>query len=242
VHWDRTTWRAYGCFVSWNEPDTVEIDKLEQARWVHQATVVVRGGLWTYLGAAELTHSGVPDFIVSTGQGADWIPFSVIARFEGTWQLVPFDPEGLGDYLIDAQLRVRDGLVHSYVANGGGPPATSLWYRFDGQRFVPTQPPGPAPLCTGSALDRARALIDPQIWPRPVAFRVARFACLDGWALAVNTNGGYALYNQQAARWHRASTGTLQFTEGIATVYALPADLFATLEQRIELHSGYGKG
>lgn len=113
-----------------------------------------------------------------------------------------------------------------------------MWYRFNGRLFVPTAPPGAAPGCTSSALDSAHVLPgDPSYLGSPqlrfAPFHVKRFACLDGWALAVNSSGAFALFNQQFAQWHRASTGSLAIIHDDAIDFALPDDLLALLKTRV---------
>jgi hypothetical protein len=148
--------------------------------------------------------------------------------------------------------------VHSYVDACGcaGGPQTSIWYRFNGRRFVPTTPPGAAPKCTAFPLNHAAVLpgtpryLGPPRW-RFAPFHAARFACADGWALAVDSKRRFALFNQQAGRWHRASVGSLAFIgRDDEPFYALPTDLLRFLERRASrpsatsapAHSGFGKG
>jgi len=210
------------------------------------------GGLWNSLRAASLTHSGVPDFVASAGGGADWLPLAVVARLGGRWQLARFDaPALLGtSFVVQSQAPVRFGMVHSTADACGcaAGPITSIWYRFNGSLFVPARPPGPAATCTALTLGRAHVLpgdpgyLGSRKW-RFAPFHVARFACLNGWALAENDSQRFALYNEQAwpwyrstrqaGRWYRTSTDSFSRIRQTAREFALPPDLLAQLKQHL---------
>jgi hypothetical protein len=253
-----TRWRALGCLIVNNKTGSqsasVEIDVGKGTRWVSEGIIPIPlGGLWNSLHAASLTHSGVPDFVASAGGGADWLPLAVVARLRGRWQLARFDAPALlrTSFVVQSQAPVRFGLVHSTADACGcaAGPITSIWYRFNGSLFVPAPAPGGAANCTALTLSRAHVLpgdpgyLGSRKW-RFAPFRVTRFACLDGWALAENDAGRYALFNQQdpkqwnrstrqAGQWYRACTGPFAVLLQTARYFALPADLLTQLRQRL---------
>jgi len=164
----------------------------------------------------KLTGSGAPDFTL-VGYGADTRWFSVVSRIGGRWHAVPFAYGG-GTVAIDAY-GVRAGLVRA-EANACGcavGPETYSWFRFESTRFVPTSPPGPAPVCNGASLNGAQRLegpyqaTDPLLGHLASAFIVTRFACQDGWALADGSQAGkpgLALYQQQGRGWLKVAVGS----------------------------------
>lgn len=252
-----TRWRALGCLTENHKTGyqsaSVEIDLWNGTRWVAKGVIPIPlGGLWNSLRAASLTHSGVPDFVASAGGGADWLPLAVVARLGGRWQLARFDAPALfgTSFVVQSQAPVRFGMVHSTADACGcaAGPITSIWYRFNGSLFVPAPPPGPAATCTALTLSHAHVLPgDPDYlgsrkW-RFAPFRVARFACLNGWAVAESDSKRFALFNEQAwpwyrstrqaGRWYRASTSSYTGVQQAARDFALPPDLLAQLKQRL---------
>jgi hypothetical protein len=117
-------------------------------------------------------------------------------------------------------------------------PETYTWYRFNRRVFSPTTPPGPSPGCIVTALDAAKPVLGaPWIVGPPgrlsAPFRVTKFACLDGWALANDASGRLALFNQQSSLWFRSSVGSLTRIERDTRYFALPRSLIERLEHTL---------
>lgn len=224
--------------------DTLKISRWTGRGWTLQATVALPGGgPWGPLRSASLTHSGAPDFIVSVGGGADWTPLTVVSRLHGVWQTVPFDVPAhwdLGRRLIDGWAIHGDKVQGKMNGCGcAAGPETYTWYGFDGRIFAPTSPPGQSPGCTTRSLALAHRLQgDPTYlglprWRSARSFPVARFACLDGWALAASRSGLFALFDQQSGAWLRAYVGSLAHLERDAQFFAIPGSLLKRLKKTL---------
>ncbi len=144
--------------------------------------------------SALLTGGKTPDFVTSWCCGADSPPtFSVIGDVHGRWKAIPFDTGG--NLQEGGELTVW-GWVHPHAVAVGGNSCgcadgveSETWFRFAGQSFVPTNPPGRVPACTSSALLRAGPIYSGKVdniipGTLPGWFRAGHHACLDGWALA----------------------------------------------------------
>jgi hypothetical protein len=241
-------WRAH-VTLSESRNARVEIDRWNRKRWLRDGitTIPTRFGPVDYLHAASLTHSGAPDFVMSIGDGADWTPFTVVSRLRGNWRPVAFDYPPSGNEVIIDAYRIYRGSVEAWVGPCGcaAGPYTSTWYRFDGTGFVPTTPPAAGSACTAQALDAARPLEGLEEFVGPptrlaAPYRVRRFACLDGWALATDSAGRFALFNLQGGLvtrgkpgphvWYRASVGALRRVEADRHSFALTRTLLKQLE------------
>ncbi len=90
---------------------------------------------------------------------------------------------------------------------------STLWLRYRGGNFVPTNPPGRGPACSSRAIDAARPWVVRSeaealgVGPVGKPFKARRFVCRDGWALARGAGGrqSIALYVQAGIRWQRAA-------------------------------------
>ncbi len=227
--------------------DTVRMYRWDGANWRPDGVVPIpelpgigRGG--GLLQPVKLTGSGAPDFTL-VGYGADTRWFSVVSRIGGRWHAVPFAYGG-GTVAIDAY-GVRAGLVRA-EANACGcavGPETYSWFRFESTRFVPTSPPGPAPVCNGASLNGAERLegpyqaTDPLLGHLASAFIVIRFACQDGWALADGSQAGkpgLALYQQQGRGWLKVAVGSTTALGRYGDEFALPRSVLLTLAAKID--------
>jgi hypothetical protein len=238
--------------VSWfaaMDNGTVLVYRRSDGRWrragrVRTDVYPFSGGGDSGLGRPALgTGSVAPDFTVLAG-GADTQWFALIGRIRGKWQMARFDYGRGPTAAIDAQ-GVVGRLVHGEM-NGCGcaaGPETYTWFHFNGRLFVPDSPPGPAPVCSAAALDRAGLVTggfrDRLNRHRALPFSVARSACGDGWALAAGTNAGgdtLAVYEQHGRKWLRAAVASPRVIgHGVFDEYAIPRSLLLLLGRRIHL-------
>lgn len=167
---------------------TVDIYRWSGRAWatvgVVRADVGLQGG---GIGAASLTGSLDPDFVITSGgaSGDNW--FAVVSDVGGTWHAVPFD-YGYAPTTVTNVYAEKGGLLETAVDACGcaGGPTSTLWERYAHGIFEPTNPPGMHTACTTTSIDElAQPDGDPQ-----VAFD--RVACDDGWAIAVGTGSGFS--------------------------------------------------
>jgi hypothetical protein len=221
-------------------PDaTVTIDRWTSGGWTEQAEV--RGwfgpiGGCCGISAASLTGSRDPDFALMGGGAADTNWLAIVSDVGGRWHAVPFD-YGYSDTTVVnayamAHQRIETAVDASSSATG---PTTLLWESYQDGAFRPSAPPGRSAPCSLSALQLAAD-------PGEVAVLVfSKFACADGWAMAIGTGAGYggqvvALFEQAGTKW-----GPIEIDNGASLgsdpgLYDLPLSLLRTLT------AGFGPG
>jgi hypothetical protein len=251
-----TRWLAIGLAMA-NRPTTLRVYRRRGAGWSLDGSVEVTSlPAIEGLGIASITRSGAPDFTLRA-YGADTLWFAVVSRIGGRWRAARFDYQEGPTAAIDACC-VAHGLVKAEVDGCGcaAGPETYTWYRFDGRRFVPRAPPGPAAACTPGALARGRPVlsgqpvVDADVFAHlATPFTVARAACADGWALATGTLGGAArlgVFQQEGRRWLRAGIGTPAAVGRRKLDFAAPRSLLVRLAARLHVRLGraprYGTG
>ena len=201
------------------------------------------------LGSVSITGAVAPDFTAHF-VGADTWWFAFVARLRGRWRIVPFDDQfGSRDAYTFAYGASHHLILGVFDACGcAGGPTTYQWYRYADGVFVPVNPPARPAICSANAL--ASASHWPQIPEDPLvrhvarSFRVGRFACGDGWALATDgheisiyeQDGPHWLqtYEPGGDRWLRVGIGSPRLV-GIETDFALPRSVLNRLGRRINV-------
>jgi hypothetical protein len=228
----------------------LRIYRWRRVRWALDGTVALPQGMpvpgsgggelrWT-----SITGAAAPDF-TTHAWGADTAWFAIAARTRGRWHIVPFDdqfgPRHAYTFAYGAQHHLIHGGFDSCGCASG--PTTDQWYRFSDDRFVATSPPAPQPVCSAAALTAASHWpplpYDPLVRGVAQPFRVARYACADGWALA--TDGHKVSVYEQHGRhlndpvghaWLRVGVGAPHLVGGRID-FAMPRSLLNRLGARI---------
>lgn len=159
--------------------------------WAEQGTVQgwmgpVMGGCCA-VAAAALTGSGDPDFSIGSGGAADTNWLAVASNVGGRWHLVPFEYGYSSTTVVNGLPRGRGVATMVDATSSAAGPTTWLYERYQGGAFRPAPPLGGAPPCTASALEAAA---DPEGMYLPI-MAFSKFACADGWAVALGTGAGY---------------------------------------------------
>jgi hypothetical protein len=194
---DRSTWLV------------VKIFQLVGSRWSLVGKVTLRKVGYFFdagkdslseLRLASITGGSDPDFVVNTS-GADTRWFSLLSDVGGRWHALSFDYGSTPTTGIDA-LGIHDHFVVAETDtcefSCAGGPETYAWLRFDGSRFVPTEPPGPSSPCNSRVMTGVvRADGADDVWIR-------RVACEDGWAVAkgVGKHGPvFGVFDEIHGKW-----------------------------------------
>jgi hypothetical protein len=187
--------------------------------------------------AAYLTGVATPDFVI-TGYGADVQFLSDVSDTGGKWHAVPFDYGPGPTVAIDAQ-GVQGGLVEAEADSCGcaAGAETVQWFKFQpaADMFEPTNPPSATPTCTVAVLTFSGYL---------PGLKLAKAACLDGWALALGTRHGLAeaeLFQQEGTSWQFVTAQEVPTSSASALVkhlldgasFALPNSLLAQLAAQV---------
>lgn len=201
--------------------------------WRLRATLHGGGlGPTNWISPAYLTGSGDPDFAIQGCGAGDTNCLSVISDAGGRWHAVPFE-YGYGE-TKEVNGTVAGHLVSTAVDACGcaGGPSTWTYERYQRGVFRPTDPPGGGLGCSASDLamiaDRAQVQV----------LQFDRFACADGWALAIGTGAGFigpvvGLF-ESALVLHTRGWSLITLDNGMAlpsapAIYDLPLGLLAHL-------------
>jgi hypothetical protein len=230
--------------------DELRIYRWHQDQWVLDGTVdlpplmPVPGAPGGELRSTSITGSDAPDFTAHAWR-ADTAWFAIAARTRGRWRIVPFDDQFGARHLWTFAY----GAQHHLILGGFDPcgcasgPTTNQWYRFTNGIFAATSPPGPPAVCSASALAAANHWpplpYDPLVRGVARPFRVVRYACADGWALAtdghkigVYEQHGRHLNDQVGRNWLRVGVGTPRLV-GTRADFAMPRSLLNRLGSSI---------
>lgn len=185
----------------------------------------------------SMTGGDAPDFTVHVW-GADTAWFAMAARSRGRWRMVPFDDPFGRRHAFTFAYGAEHHLIHGALDACGcaSGPTTEQWYRLADGVFVATAPPGMQADCSAHALANARHWpplpYDPIVREVARPFRVVRFACADGWALATDGRT-LAVYEQpHGKRWLRVGLAAPSLI-GSRTEFAMPRSLLDRLARRI---------
>lgn len=170
-------------------PDgTVRVYRWSAAGWDEQAAV---SGWMGPIGGCcgivpvVLAGSSDPDFAMTGGGAADTDWLSILSDIGGRWHLVPFDYGYLDTTVVNGQPLGHGVMTEVDATSTAGGPTTLLFERYESGLFEPASPSGPPPPCSEMALQIAA---DPG---ELAVLRFTRFACADGWAMAIGTGAGF---------------------------------------------------
>jgi len=221
-------------------PDgTVEIYRWTSERWTADAEVRAYfgpiGGCCG-ISAASLTGSRDPDFELIGGGAADTQWFAVVSDVGGSWHAVPFDYGYSNTTVVNAYAaehqRVETAVDASSSAGG---PTTFLYETYQDGAFRPAAPPGRSPPCNVSDLESAAGDAQLQV------FEFTKFACADGWAMAIGSGAGYSgpvvgLFEADGTNWR-----SVEVDNG-ASLGSDPGVYDITLSLLRRLTGGFGAG
>jgi hypothetical protein len=241
-----------GLWFAAAERDRLGIYRWSRRRWVLDGAVRLPAELpfpnpGTTLSFTSVTRGGAPDF-TAHAYGADTEWFALAAKVRGRWQIVPFDDQ----YRANDPFTFASGAVHGLIegifdASGAASgPTTFQWYRFAGNRFAPTEPPGGAAPCTQGALRAAAHWVripgDPLLQHIARRSPPTRFACADGWAVATDgrdmsvyeQNGRHWVkdYRPEEHRWLQVGVGSPRLVSS-RIEFAMPRSLLIRLAQQV---------
>jgi hypothetical protein len=191
------------------------------------------------IAAVSLTGPGDPDFAMTGGGAADTDWLAVVSDAGGRWHLVPFDYGYSFTTVVNGQPYAHGVSTMVDATSSAAGPTTWLYERYQGGAFRPAPPPGKVPPCTLSALE---AVADPEGMYLPV-MQFTKFACADGWAMAVGTGAGYtgqmvglfeATMSGSSAPAVAASWSTVELDNGDSLgsdpgIYDIPLSLLGSL-------------
>ena len=193
------------------------------------------------IAALSLTGSRDPDFAITSGGAADTDWLAIVSDAGGPWHLVPFD-YGYTLTTVVNGLPVGHGVATIVDATSSAAgPTTGLFERYRDGYFRPAAPPGRLPPCSRSALMAAAGPSGAVPGYLPT-LDFTKFACADGWALAVGTGPGYtgqvvALFETTSAATSPVATGswtTVELDNGDSlgsypAIYDVPLSLLRSL-------------
>jgi hypothetical protein len=137
------------------------------------------------IAAVSLTGSHDPDFALSGGGAADTLWLSIVSDVSGHWQLVPFEYGYSDSTVVNGSPAAHGVYTDVDASSSAAGPTTSMFETYQGGVFRPALPPGPSAPCSLPALQIAA---DPG---ELAVLELSKFACADGWALAVGTGAGF---------------------------------------------------
>jgi hypothetical protein len=181
----------------------------------------------------SLTGSRDPDFAMEGGGAADTLWFAVVSDTGGSWHLVPFDYGYADTTVVNAYPGRRGVFTEVDASSAAGGPSTSLYETYRNGEFRPAQPPGKAAPCSRAELQWAAG--DAQL----EVFEFSRFACADGWAMAIGTGAGYSgqvvgLFNSYRTKWRAIEVDNGDSLGSFPAIYDIPTSLL------LKLAAGFG--
>jgi hypothetical protein len=214
-------------------PDgTVKIYRWSASGWSEQAAV--RGffgpiGGCCGIAAASLTGSHDPDFTLTGGGAADTNWFSVVSDAGGSWHAVRF-AYGYSTTTVVNAYAVEDRRIETAVdaSSSAAGPTTLLFESYQDGEFRPAPPPARPASCSRAALQLAA---DPG---ELAVLTLSKFACADGWAMAIGTGAGFtgqvvALFEQARAKWNPIEVDNGDSLGSYPGIYDLPLTLLRQL-------------
>ena len=213
-------------------PDgTVQIYRWTTAGWTEQG--VVRAyfgpiGGCCGISAVSLTGSHDPDFALAGGGAADTNWLAIVSDVAGHWHAVPFD-YGYSDTTVVNGVPARGGVSTEVDASSAaGGPTTLLDETYQDGAFRPAAPPGRSPQCDVSDLQSAAGDAQLQV------FEFTRFACADGWAMAIGSGAGYSgpvvgLFAADGTNWRSVEVDNGASLGSDPGIYDIPLSLLRRL-------------
>jgi hypothetical protein len=216
----------------------VQIYRWTTAGWTEQG--VVRAyfgpiGGCCGISAVSLTGSHDPDFDVTGGGAADTNWLAVVSDVGGRWHADSFDYGYSNTTVVNGAPLHRGVETAIDASSSAGGPTTFEFETYQDGDFRPAPPPGRSAQCSLRALQLAAD-------PAEVAvLTFSKFACADGWALAIGTGAGYStqvvgLFEQVGTKW-----STIEIDNGASLgsdpgLYDIPLSLLR------QLATGFGPG
>jgi hypothetical protein len=170
-------------------PDgTVTVYRWLTAGWAEQGAVtgyVGPIGGCCDITAVSLTGSHDPDFALTGGGAADTLWLSIVSDASGRWQLVPFEYGYSESTVVNGNPAAHGVFTTVDASSSAAGPTTELFETYQGGTFRPAPPPGASAPCSLTALQTAADPGELEV------LDLSKFACADGWALAVGTGAGF---------------------------------------------------
>ena len=217
-------------------PDgTVDVYRWLSAGWTEQGAV--RGWIGPIGGccgiaAVFLTGSPEPDFALTGGGAADTLWLSIVSDVSGHWRLVPFDYGYSDTTVVNGSPAAHGVYTEVDASSSAAGPTTGMYETYQDGTFRPAVAPGvPAP-CNLSALQLAA---DPG---ELAVLELDKFACADGWALAVGTGAGYTgqvvgLFEAANSKWSVVQLDNGDSLGSGPGIYDVPLSLLEKLAARL---------
>jgi hypothetical protein len=185
------------------------------------------------IAAVSLTGSADPDFAMTGGGAADTDWLAIVSEVGGHWHLVPFDYGYFDTTVVNGQPTAHGVSTWLDASSAAGGPTTGLFERYEHGVFRPADPAGPSPPCDGPALQSAA---DPGQY---AVLELSKFACADGWAVAIGTGAGYTgqvvgLFESNQSTWRTVELDNGDSLGSDPGIYDIPLSLLD------ELASGLG--
>ncbi len=220
-------------------PDgTVYVYRWLSAGWTEQGAV--RGwvgpiGGCCGIAAVFLTGSREPDFALTGGGAADTLWLSIVSDVSGHWQLVPFDYGYSDTTVVNGSPAAHGVYTEVDASSSAGGPTTGMYETYQDGAFRPAATPGVSAPCNLPALQLAA---DPG---ELAVLELDKFACADGWALAVGTGAGYTgqvvgLFEAGKSKWSTVQLDNGDSLGSYPGIYDLPLSLLQ------QLAAGLGPG
>jgi len=213
-------------------PDgTVYVYRWLSAGWTEQGAV--RGwvgpiGGCCGIAAVFLTGSPEPDFALTGGGAADTLWLSIVSDVSGHWQLVPFDYGYADTTVVNGSPAAHGVYTEVDASSSAAGPTTGMYETYQDGAFRPAAPPGETAPCNLSALQLAA---DPG---ELAVLELDKFACADGWALAVGTGAGYTgqvvgLFEAAKSKWSAVQLDNGDSLGSDPGIYDIPLSLLQKL-------------
>ena len=187
------------------------------------------------IAAVSLTGSHDPDFALTGGGAADTLWLSIVSDVSGHWQLVPFDYGYSESTVVNGNPTAHGVYTEVDASSSAAGPTTSMFETYQGGAFRPALPPGPSAPCSLPALQTAA---DPG---ELAVLELSKFACADGWALAVGTGAGFSgqvvgLFEAGKSNWDVVQLDNGNSLGSDPGIYDIPLSLLK------QLAAGLGPG
>ncbi len=180
------------------------------------------------IAAVFLTGSPEPDFALTGGGAADTLWLSIVSDVSGHWQLVPFDYGYSDTTVVNGSPAAHGVYTEVDASSSAAGPTTGLYETYQDGAFRPAVAPGVSAPCNLSALQLAA---DPG---ELAVLELDKFACADGWALAVGTGAGYTgqvvgLFEAAKSKWSAVQLDNGDSLGSDPGIYDVPLSLLQKL-------------
>jgi hypothetical protein len=109
----------------------------------------------------------------------------MVSDVSGHWRLVPFEYGYSDTTVVNGSPAAHGVYTEVDASSSAAGPTTSMFETYQGGAFRPALPPGPSAPCSLFALQTAA---DPG---ELAVLELSKFACADGWALALGSGAGF---------------------------------------------------